>query len=96
MTDPTVSNLILRQLGGMPFLVLTGACDISHDARSVTMRLPKANPGIVLVRVTMTDLDLYDIATLNRDGVVLDVRVDEAAKILPRTFEEMTGRRTGW
>lgn len=93
MSDPTVSNLILRQLGGNAFLAMTGARDLTYDDRSLTMRLPKAR-GVRYVRIQLNDRDLYDLTGLNGDGDARSVRHDVPVENLRRAFEDATGLRT--
>ncbi|TXH52032.1 MAG: hypothetical protein E6Q97_16975 [Desulfurellales bacterium] len=104
MSDLTVPNEILRQLGGRRFLAMTGATNLLGDRSSLQMRLPR---GAKVQRVTVR-LDPSDTYTIEgcdivkptaRNGYKLDVvkrasRSDVDCDDLREAFEEMTGLRT--
>ena len=96
MSDPAVSNLILRQLGGNPFLAMTGARDLVYDDRSLTMRLTKAKNGICYIKVALTDADLYELKGFGKDGNEIPGAIlDDIANFgLAAAFEALTGLRT--
>ena len=93
--DPMVSNTILRQLGGMAFLTMTGAHSMTYDARSLTMQLPKARradgqkPKWITIR--LTDADVYELTAIGADCQPIETRDDIFAQQLCQTFEAMTG-----
>ena len=92
-SDPTVSNIILRQLGGHRFLAMTGARDLGYDDVSLTMRLPRSEKGIVYVRVGLTPSDTYEIQGYNRKGKELDGAYldDVCCDSLQAAFTALTG-----
>lgn len=61
MTDLTVANTIVQQLGGQRFRVMTGAKDFVGSDDGVSFRLPKAKDGINIVRVKLTANDDYTV-----------------------------------
>lgn len=61
MTDLTVANTIVAQLGGGRFRLMTGAKDFVGDKDGVSFRLPKAKDGINIVRVKLTANDDYTV-----------------------------------
>lgn len=65
MTDMTVSNEILRQLGGNKFRVMTGAKDFVGGERTLQFKLPSTpnfvNDGINFVVITLEATDYYSI-----------------------------------
>lgn len=63
MSDMTVANTILAQLGGNRFRAMTGASNFVGSDTSLTFMLP-GTPGFVknkirYVRITLTSADLY-------------------------------------
>jgi len=95
MTDMTVANTILDQLGGKQFLVVTGSNGMVGGKNSLTMFVPGTkHRGKVKVTVELTPLDLYTVTVgrikgfeweeiEKRDMVYCDMLMD--------TFEELTG-----
>ena len=99
MSDMTVANTILSQLGGRRFLVMTGANNLFGDDRSLTFKLPArfAKDGISGVKVTLNRKDLYDVRYLKIAGKkVVDVATTEDlyAEDLRKDFTRKTGLET--
>ena len=71
MTDLTVSNTILAQMGGRRFLAMTGAKDLLGSVNSLTMRLPSTltKNRISHVRITLTPEDEYTVEALSIRGL---------------------------
>lgn len=101
MTDLTVANTILQQLGGRRFRAMTGAKDFvsSDDALSFTLPRGMAKDGINRVKVTLTPADLYHVEfyryaprkrTLEARGEFSNVFCDQ----LRTVFEDRTGLLT--
>ena len=65
MSDLTTANTILDQLGGRRFRAMTGAKNFIGTDNSLTFRLPGTRnfvrDKINAVRITLNDLDLYDV-----------------------------------
>lgn len=99
MSDLTVSQTILEQLGGGRFIAMTGAKQFIGSATTLSFRVPKAKDGITGVRITLTPMDLYDVEFLRLRGVVAEP--DVVAKVqgayaedLRRVFTAHTGLDT--
>ena len=101
MTDLTVANTILAQLGGNRFRAMTGAKNFVGSDDSLTFRLP-GNPGFVkqginCVRITLTPADLYRVEFLRVRGAkfgMKETREDVYADKLASVFREVTGLAT--
>ena len=62
MTDMTVANTILQQLGGRQFLAMTGAKKLVGSETSLRFRLPRLSGALAnFVVVTLTPEDLYKV-----------------------------------
>ncbi|AGR48121.1 hypothetical protein SmphiM12_489 [Sinorhizobium phage phiM12] len=64
MTDLTVANTILAQLGGNRFRMMTGAKNFVGAADSLMFQIPTSKK-INKVRVTLTADDLYTVEFMN-------------------------------
>jgi len=61
MTDMTVAQTILAQLGGNKFIAMTGAKGFVGGADYLMFTIPKAKNGINKVRIKLNANDLYDV-----------------------------------
>ncbi len=61
MTDLTVSQTILAQLGGESFVMTSGATGLVASADSLTFKLGRNPKHVTHVRVTVTHDGLYDM-----------------------------------
>lgn len=62
MSDMTVANNILQQLGGRRFIAMTGAKNFTGSDSSLTFKLPAGlKGGITHARITLNAMDLYDL-----------------------------------
>jgi hypothetical protein len=61
VTDLTVSQTILAQLGGESFVITSGATGLSGSADSLTFKLGRNPKRVTHVRVTLTRDSLYDV-----------------------------------
>lgn len=96
------AQIILSQLGGNRFLAMTGAnclvADASRGRGALQFKLRRgASNGATLVRVTLTDADLYDLDFFKVRG--LDCRPLQSfaglyADALAPTFTAATGLDT--
>lgn len=69
MSDMTVANTILAQLGGHKFLAMTGAYSLAGSADTLSMRLPKKSPKNVSgVRITLDASDTYTLVAIKLAG----------------------------
>jgi hypothetical protein len=96
MSDLTVANTILHQLGGRRFIAMTGARALVGGAHDLTFRLPQrfAAKGIVLVRIALTPRDTYTVAFFSRSGRVISEHEDVYCDALVELFERETGLAT--
>ena len=61
MTDLTVPQTILAQLGGESFVMTSGATGLVGGADSLTIKLGRNLKRVTHVRVTVTDEGLYNM-----------------------------------
>ncbi len=64
MTDLTVAETILSQLGGNRFLAMTGAKNLVGDGSGLTFKIGRNPKGITHARITLTAMDDYQIEFL--------------------------------
>ena len=97
MTDMTIANTILSQLGGNKFLAMTGAKDLVGGERYLGLRLPArfAKDGITHVRVTLTLADLYTVAFYKIRGVNIKT-VAEFDNVHAEQLRDTFTHATGW
>ena len=101
MSDMTVANTILSQLGGNRFAVMTGARDFAYTANSLSFRLPGSGgfckSGINYVTITLNGADLYDVIYMRVRGSKVTT-VEEVSDLyfdsLTDSIERVTGLRT--
>lgn len=61
MTDKTVANIILHQLGGNKFIMMTGAKHFGCDDNSLSFKIGKNHAGVNHVKITLNVMDTYDM-----------------------------------
>lgn len=64
MSDMTVANTILQQLGGRMFTMMTGAKNFTGTENSLTFRIGQNCHKINGVRITLTPADTYTVEFL--------------------------------
>lgn len=101
-TVPTVPQIILSQLGGNRFAMMTGAKDFLADGNTLSFRLPGSGgfckSGINKVTVTLDESDTYTVKFLKvRSGMssVKVVTVSEFSDIYAEDLRELFTRETG-
>jgi hypothetical protein len=97
MTDLTVANTILQQLGGPRFTAMTGAKNYVGGERSLSFRLPKANRGINGVYITSEPSDTYKIEFIRvqkTERKVVETCEDVYCDSLQEVFTRVTGLYT--
>lgn len=100
MNEQTIAKIILSQLGGGRFIVMTGAKQLVSLKDGLSMRLPSnmTKSRITHFEVRLTPTDLYDLKALRIMGVKEPVVVSEESGVfvedLRRTFTSMTGLET--
>lgn len=98
MTDMTVANAILAQLGGSRFLAMTGAKNLVGEKDCLAFKLPRgfASNKATHCRITLDASDTYTVEFLKWNARKLDMATlsSEAGiycDMLRRTFTEATG-----
>jgi hypothetical protein len=102
MTDLTVPQTILAQLGGGRFLVMTGSYTLTGSDTALTLRLRRNKAGAGYLKITLTLMDTYTMEFTRvkrcRDGhqelVVLKKLEDVYCDQLQSIFTEVTGLDT--
>lgn len=101
MTDMTVANTILEQLGGRKFLVMTGAKNLIGDTNSLSFRLPRSKDGANVVKVILDPSDTYTVKTYSVRRVKGEFKHTPKTEIegvycdsLVQVFESTTGLAT--
>jgi hypothetical protein len=96
MSNASVAQTILEQLGGCQFVLMTGAKGLTGSADSLTFRLPSnfAIDGINAVRVRLTADDDYTVTFWHGRGTNFRIHTTRQgiyADDLRRTFTNTTG-----
>lgn len=100
MSDLTVAKTILQQLGGSHFRVMTGARNFVGSDDSLMFDLPPCDfklKDIDRVRITLTPMDVYEVAFCTRKGgqlAVVETVEDVYCDTLRDVFERVTGLLT--
>jgi hypothetical protein len=97
MTDLTVANTILQQLGGNRFRVMTGAKNFIGGKTSLSFRLPKANRGINGVYINLEPSDTYKVEFVRvqkSQRKVVETCEDVYCDSLQDVFTSVTGLHT--
>lgn len=97
-----VAQIILEQLGGRKFAVMTGARNFmssNDECGALSFRLPSnfAKEGINYVKVTLTGMDDYTLTFGKVRGLkykVVDTREGIYAENLREVFKRVTGLDT--
>ena len=85
---------VLNQLGGRKFMAMTGAKSFTKDENSITFKLPRAKSGIRIVRISLTEMDTYNMEFLTMSGKVVKKVEDVYNDNLQRIFTANTGLQT--
>ncbi len=99
MTDMTVANEILRQLGGIRFILMTGArYFVASDDKTLSFQIPRSN-GIQGVSIKLNGMDTYDIefCKLSKKEpyrIVIATANDIYFDVLQEVFTRYTGLAT--
>jgi hypothetical protein len=96
MSDPTVANTILRQMGGLrKICLMTGARDFVYDDNSVQFRFPNRGKRINKCRVIYnygTDLYIFELWYVSKKGAKLVFSLEDVYfDMLIPLFEKNTG-----
>jgi len=93
MTDKTIANTILIQLGGNRFIAMTGAKYFTCDNKSLSFQFP-SKTGANCCRITLNSMDTYDLEFKRVSGAkVTTIKTHEGIydTILRDVFAEQTG-----
>jgi len=94
-TDLIVAETILRQLGGRPFIAMTGAHNFLGDENSLQFRIGRgAKDGINCIRIVLDPNDTYTIEAYRVRGLNFDLVAKESdvyVDTLRSTFTRLTG-----
>lgn len=93
MTDLTVANEILRQLGGNRFIAMTGAKDFAGTVNSLRFRIPRSK-GINIIKIELNSMDEYDLTFSYVHGAKATL-VEEITGIYNDQLQEIFTRQTG-
>jgi hypothetical protein len=97
MSDMTVANTILQQLGGRRFMVMTGSKHFVGSENSLSFKVGSNDKRVTHVRVTLLPSDTYKVEALKIRNLVVTV-ADEAdgiyCDVLADVFTRMTGLYT--
>jgi hypothetical protein len=96
MSNPTVAQTILAQLGGHGRLkAMTGANSFVYDDDSLTFRVPKMKNKAKTVVITLQKNDLYTLAfwkiTRSYSAVKVEEHTDLFVDSLIETFTQSSG-----
>lgn len=96
MTDMTVPNTILQQLGGRTFKLMTGASNFSGTENALTFKLPSniTRNHISHVRVTLCPSDTYKMEFIHVRGMKIKT-ISEHEDIYAEDLCELFRRETG-
>lgn len=98
MADNTTASIILEQLGGKGFSMMTGAKNFVTNGNDLTFSLPGAGgfckKGINRVNIELTPADTYNVAFYRLRGSKL-VTVSEHTDIYCDDLRELFERETG-
>lgn len=96
MTDMTVANTILQQLGGNRFAMMTGAKQFVGSADALLFAIGKgAKDKINKVRVTLTPDDLYTVEFFYIRGVNVKT-VEKVEGVYNDMLQEIFTKYTGF
>jgi hypothetical protein len=92
----TVAETILQQLGGRRFTTMTGAKNYTGYQDGLAFRLPSnfASDGINYIKITLTQMDTYDIVFSKIRGLkyaVLETIEGAYNEDLRRVISDRTG-----
>jgi len=97
MTDMTIANTILAQLGGNKFIAMTGAKNLIGGANYLSLQMPTtriARNGINCLRVTLTPADDYKVEFIKIRGMNIKT-VSEFDGIYADMLRDLFTRETG-
>jgi MoaA/NifB/PqqE/SkfB family radical SAM enzyme len=96
ITNLTVANTILEQLGGNRFRTMTGASALVGSNIGLTFKLPSrfANNGINYVRITLDATDTYTVEFVRLRGTKITI-VDSVSNVYADNLQAVFTSATG-
>ena len=94
MTDKTVANIILNQLGGNKFIAMTGAKNFYADDYLLGFKIGRNASGINHVKIFLNGMDTYDITWMRIRGDKINI-VTEDKGIYSDQLQSLFTERTG-
>lgn len=97
MTNMTVANTILQQLGGGRFIAMTGSKDFVGDSNSLRFKVGRNSAGVNLVKVILDADDTYrmEFCRFRKNTVtILTVKTNVYFDQLQAIFTDQTGLYT--
>lgn len=73
----TTANTIYNQLGGRRFLVMTGSKPLIAKENGIVFKLTRNKSGANELKITLNDLDLYDVEFSSHHYPTLDKKTWE-------------------
>lgn len=94
MSDMTVANTILQQLGGGRFVMMTGAKNFIGNESSLTFKVGRNEKGVTHFRITLMPSDTYKLEALKVRKLTVKT-AEEADDIYCDMLQEVFTRMTG-
>lgn len=97
MSDLTVANTILAQLGGNKFTVMTGAKNLMGGSDNLSFRFPQHN-GVNYCKITLNAYDTYNVEfgmIRKKDGVPTYTRKEFITDVYNDGLQEVFTAQTG-
>lgn len=88
------STTILNQLGGRKFIAMTGANSFRKGNNFLMFKIPHAKNKIKYVKITLNQMDTYDIEFLKMKGELVNKEENIYASDLQSSFTRNTGLDT--
>ena len=85
---------VIRQLGGNKFRVMTGARNFVKGKNYIRFKVPNAKKGIKYIKITLNEMDTYNVTFQSRSGKVIKEINDVYNDQLQNVFTSETGLNT--
>ena len=84
----TVANNILNQLGGNKFMAMTGAKNLTYDANSLNINLPKNISKANNLKIVLNGNDLYNVSFTKFSGGKMNLKTFEFTELKVKKIQE--------
>ena len=84
----TVENNILNQLGGNKFIAMTGAKNLTYDANSLNMNLPKNISKSNNMKIVLNVNDLYNVSFTKFSGGKMNLKTFTFSELKVKKIQE--------